>query len=99
MSCIPNNIHITLVLLAYAFLVGIRVHDTSHLPTTVSPDKPLTHAPPLLPITTAEARHLLARLFFPPPCQMTLIQAWSRWRRQHQSWASYYHCQQRLKAG
>jgi SRSO17 transposase len=90
--------HITLVLLAYAFLVGIRVHDTSHLPATVTPD-PLTHTRPLLPITTAEARHLLARLFFPPPCQMTLIQAWSGWRRQHQYWASYYHCQQRLKAG
>ena len=68
--------HITLVLLAYAFLVGIRVHDTSHLPATAAPD-PLTQAPPLLPITTAEARHLLARLFFPPPCQMALIQAWS----------------------
>ncbi len=90
--------HITLVLLVYAFLVGIGVHDTSHLPATPSSEQH-TCSSPLLPITTSEVRHLLARLFFPPPCQMTLIQAWSQWRRQHQYWASYYHCQQRLKAG
>lgn len=90
--------HITLVLLVYAFLVGIRVHDTSHLPATTASEQ-TTQGHPLLPITTSEVRHLLARLFFFPPCQMTLIQAWSGWRRQHQYWASSYHWKPRLKAG
>ena len=82
--------HITLVMLAYAFLVSIRIHDQSHLPTTVprvQAEPPL----PLLPLTTSEIRHLLARLFFPLPSHATLVQAWSSWRRQHQYWASHYH--------
>jgi SRSO17 transposase len=90
--------HITLVLLAYAFLVGIRVHDKSHLPANAPPDQ-ADPSPPLLPITPAEVRHLLARLFFPLPSQATLVQSWSWWRRQHQYWSSYYHTKQRLKAG
>lgn len=90
--------HITLVLLAYAFLVGIHVHDKSHLPTNAPPQQ--AELPQsLLPLTTSEVRHLLARLLFPLPSHATLVQAWSQWRRQHQYWASYYHSQQRLKAG
>jgi len=90
--------HITLVLLAYAFLVGIGVHDKSHLPAN-TPLEQTELSRPLLPISASEARHLLARLFFPLPCHAPLIQAWSQWRRQHQSWARSYHCKQRLKAG
>ena len=97
-ASIPNNIHITLVLLAYAFLVGIRVHDKSHLPANAPPEQ-AEPSPPLLSITTSEVRHLLARLFFPLPSQATLVQSWSWWRRQHQYWSSYYHTKQRLKAG
>jgi len=86
--------HITLVLLAYAFLVGIRVHDKSHLPAN-APSEQAEPSRPLLPLTTSEARHLLARLFFPVPSHARLVQAWSQWRRQHQYWASYYHSRQR----
>jgi SRSO17 transposase len=130
--------HITLVMLAYAFLVSIRVHDKSHLPGGGTPpneraekkgDDTQVHKlcgqeslsgnahlevchsylvenpsaeptpPPLLPLTTSEIRHLLARLFFPAACHATLIQAWSYWRRQHQYWASSCHTRARLKAG
>ena len=130
--------HITLVMLAYAFLVGIRVHDKSHLPVpgTLKSDgcdkkkddaqshkacqqesldgngpsqencSDLVSTPsaeptplPLLPLTTSEIRHLLARLFFPPACHATFVQAWSYWRRQHQYWASSCHTRARLKAG
>lgn len=90
--------HITLVLLAYAFLVGICVHDKSHLPANAPPEQAETPLP-LLPITTSEVRHLLARLFFPLPSSATLVQGWSSWRRQHQYWASHYHSRARLKAG
>jgi hypothetical protein len=43
--------HITLVMLAYAFLVGIRVHDTSHLSVSdaSSPAQTVPHqTPPIL---------------------------------------------------
>jgi hypothetical protein len=90
--------HVTLVMLAYAFLVSIGVQDKSHLPAQAPPEG-AEHSHHLVPITTSEARHLLARLFFPLPSQVRLIQAWSQWRRQHQYWASYYHSRQRLKAG
>ena len=90
--------HITFVLLAYAFLVSVHVHDKSHLPVNallVQAAPPL----PLLPITTSEERLLLARLFFPLPSSARLVQAWSSWRRHHQYWASHYHKKQRLEAG
>lgn len=90
--------HITLVMLAYAFLVGILVHNKSHLPANAPPDH-AEASPPLLPFTTSEVRHLLARLFFPLPSHAAQVQAWSLWRRQHQYWASHYHTRARLKAG
>ena len=90
--------HITLVMLAYAFLVSIRVHDKSHISANTSPDIP-EGTQPLIPITTAEVRHLLARLFFPLPSHATRVLAWSAWRRRHQYRASQCHTNQRLKAG
>jgi hypothetical protein len=88
--------HITLVMLAYAFLVSIRVHDKSHLPSPVQ-EPELTQS--LIPITTSEVCHLLARLFFPPPSGVTGVLAWSAWRRRHQYRASQCHTNARLKAG
>lgn len=88
--------HVTLVMLAYAFLVSVRVHDTSHLPQRV----PSQHAgppQPLVPLTTSEIRHLLSRLFFPLPSHAGRIQAWSSWRRQHQFGARSSHHKQREK--
>lgn len=90
--------HITLVMLAYAFLVGIRVNDKSHLPAQTSPEQSPSPLP-LLPLTPSEIRHLLARLFFLLPSQGPLVQAWSAWRRQHQYWAGCCHTRARLKAG
>jgi SRSO17 transposase len=87
--------HITLVLLASAFLLDITVSD--HLSAVApSPQEPM--AAPLLALTTAEARHLLARLFFPLPTSAPLILLWSRFRRTHQYWASYYHRRRRAHA-
>ena len=87
--------HLTLVLLASAFLVGITVQ--SHL-TAAAPQRvrglPGTH-----PLTPSEARHLLAHLFWPAPTSASLICQWSWWRRTHQYWAGYYHRRRRQKAG
>src|SRR5207244_2044332 len=52
-ASIPNNMHLTLVLLAYAFLVDITVH--SHR-TTATQQEPVA-CPPLIALSTSEARH------------------------------------------
>jgi SRSO17 transposase len=87
--------HITLVVLAYAFLVNI-----CHKP----PAHPVSHeespnGSPLVPLTASEVRHLLAHLFFPAPTSVPLIFQWSIFRRAHQYWAGYYHRRRRQKAG
>jgi SRSO17 transposase len=87
--------HITLVLLAYAFLVGITVQ--THLTCTVHQEP--AACSPLIPLTTSEVRHLLARLIWPAPTSAPLICQWSWWRRTHQYWAGYYHRRRRQKAG
>src|SRR6266571_390776 len=86
--------HITLVLLAYAFLVGICVQDRSQRSAQEEPSP----ASPLIPLTTREVRHLLARLIWPTPTSAPLICQWSCWRRAHQYWAGYYHRRRRQKA-
>jgi len=106
--------HITLVMLAYAFLVSIRVHDESHLPMPpeeavltppVIPTEEAMLTPPVIPteevirMTTSEVQHLLARLFFPAPSGVTFVLAWSIWRRRHQYRAGQCHANARLKAG
>lgn len=90
--------HVTLVLLACAFLVGICVQDSSHLPASEEQEQP-SPSLPLIPLTSAEVRHLLARLMWPAPRQATLVRAWSSFRRYHQYWASFYHTKRRLKTG
>lgn len=83
--------HITLVLLALAFLTSLTCSAHAH------PLAPT--APVLAPLSVPEARHLLARLFFAPPSSTPLILHWSAWRRQHQHWASFFHTRRRLTAG
>src|SRR5712691_9200280 len=89
-TSIPNNIHVTLVMLAYAFLVGI----CAQVPTPPCESAP--QAPrPLLPPTVAEVRHLLGHLIWPPTSNAKLLLAWSWWRRCHRSGASYFHTKRR----
>ena len=87
--------HLTLVLLAAAFLLGITVQ--SHLTASAPPAEPTAGAP-LIPLTPSEARHLLAHLIFPAPTSAPLVCQWSIFRRTHQYWAGYYHRRRRQKA-
>jgi len=87
--------HLTLVLLAYAFLVSSTVQ--SHLTAAATEAAAASRA--LIPLSTSEARHLLAHLFWPAPTSAPLICHWSWWRRTHQYWAGYYHRRRRAKAG
>ena len=86
--------HLTLVLFAYVFLVGLCVQDRSHPPL---PSEPPASAP-LIALTPSEAQHLLAHLFWPAPSSAPLLCHWSCWRRTHQYWASYYHRRRRQHA-
>jgi SRSO17 transposase len=90
--------HITLVLLASAFLVSLCRPASRPLPTPGA-DPTARPAPPLIALTPSEVRHLLAHLFFPPPTSVPLICQWSLFRRTHQYWAGYYHRRRRAKAG
>ena len=86
--------HITLVLLAYAFLVGVCVQ------VQTPPCELVEHLPhPLLPLTVPEVRHLLEHLIWPAPSSVRFVLAWSWWRRCHRSCASYFHTKRRLKTG
>ena len=88
---------ITLVMLAYAFLVSICVQAPHPLPAPrdVRDAKP---SPPLIALTPSEVQHLLAHLFFPAPTSAELLCQWSIFRRTHQYWAGYYHRRRRAKA-
>lgn len=94
--------HITLVMLALAWLTSIAV--ATHNPSATLPQE--SQPPPdavipadVCPLSVPEARHLLARLLFPPPSSPPLILAWSAWRGRHQYLARICHTRHRLKAG
>lgn len=89
--------HITLVLLAYAFLVSICVQERSSLPA-LAEDSAVRPSPALIALTPPEVRHLLAHLFFPAPACAPFLCQWSLFRRTHQYWAGYYHRRRRAKA-
>ena len=89
--------HITLVLLAQAFLTSICVQSPSLAATTPDPDA--SPPCPLLPLTTPEVRHVLGNLLWPPPSSARLVLAWSWWRRCHRSRACFFHTKRRLEAG
>jgi SRSO17 transposase len=89
--------HITLVLVALAFLTGICA--TERFSTSPPDPSELPARPSVLPLTVPEVRHLLARLIWPSSSSVHRVLAWSWWRRCHQSHASYYHTKRRLKTG
>ena len=87
--------HITLVMLAHAFLTVMCTQDQTSAPNASSPLPALVEAP----LTVPEVRHLLAHLIWPLACSAKLVLAWSSWRRWHRSLACYYHTKRRLQAG
>src|SRR5207253_11088083 len=80
--------HITLVMLAVAFLVSLCVHEHHHTGVSSAdgqmppPAGAVTHD--LVPLSVPEGHHLLAALLFPLPSSVTRVVAWSRWRRPHE---------------
>jgi len=94
--------HITLVMLALAFLTGIcaclQAPPLAGTAGTFSASEkrgPSAVVPSLPGLTVPEVRHLLAHLIWPALATISLVLAWSSWRRCHRSIASYYHRQRR----
>jgi hypothetical protein len=86
--------HITLALLAHAFLAGTRAQATTSNGRKGGPGG-LTGGLGLLPLTVPEVRRLLVALVWTAPVQPGLVLAWSRWRRRHQARARRAHDQRR----
>lgn len=80
--------HITLVLLALAFLRALCVRATF-----------ASSSHTLSALTPHELRSILSRLLFPAPCQPAFVLSWSLWRRRHQGLARLCHTQRRARAG
>jgi hypothetical protein len=94
--------HVTLVMLALAFLTGIcaslqapSLADAAAASPASEEREPAAIEPSLLGLTVPEVRHLLAHLIWPALTTISFVLAWSNWRRCHRSWASYYHRQRR----
>ncbi|WP_420917153.1 IS701 family transposase [Dictyobacter halimunensis] len=90
--------HITLVMLAAAYLAGIVATEKTQMLSAVLPPAS-SHAFPLIPVTIPEVRHLLGRLIWPIPRNMKRVLHWSRWRRCHQSRARYFHAKYHRDVG
>jgi hypothetical protein len=89
--------HITLVLVALAYLAGMCV-TAAGCPSPAASSQ-FARPSAVLVLSIPEVRHLLARLIWPPSASAPLVLAWSWWRRCHQRRASYYHTKRRLKTG
>ena len=83
--------HITLAMLAQAYLSVIKHHDgTRRKGGCYGPDEAL------IPITAPEVRRLLTRLVWTENQLPDFILSWSRWRRRHQARARQCHYKRRL---
>jgi SRSO17 transposase len=89
--------HITLVLVALAYLTGICA--TERFSTSPPGPSGPPARPAVLALTVPEVRHLLAQLIWPACSSAGRVLAWSWWRRCHQSRAYFFHTKRRLKAG
>lgn len=80
--------HMTLAMLALAFLVAMRVKlNASPSPTANAP------SPPMVDLSVGEIRHPISRLLLAVGLPLEPIFAWSFWRRMHQAVAKLCHWQ------
>ncbi len=81
--------HITLAMLALAFLAAMRV-TLNAAPLQTGTDAP---SRPVVPFSVGEIRHLISRLLAMTGLALDHIFAWSVWRRMHQAVAKACHWQ------
>ncbi|MFI9366640.1 IS701 family transposase [Kitasatospora sp. NPDC053057] len=85
--------HITLAMLALAFLVVLAADATPA--RTAQPNRPARSTDPI-DLTVPEIRHLLGAFLVPPATSPRGLLTWSNWRRLHQATARRSHYRRRL---
>jgi SRSO17 transposase len=80
--------HITLAMLALAFLVAMRLKLNASPPPQTGSDAP---SRPMVALSVGEIRHLISRLLLVAGLALDAIFAWSFWRRMHQAVAKLCH--------
>lgn len=88
--------HITLAMLALAFLAAVAVSTKPNRST--DPNLPARSSDPI-DLTIPEIRHLIGTLFRQPTAPPNRLLAWSTWRRLHQAQARRCHYRRRLTNG
>jgi hypothetical protein len=83
---------VTLVLLAHAFLVVLRIHTRRVETSQRMEGNPVD----LIPLTVPEVRRLMMALGDSPERRHFRL-SWSRWRRAHQALAARYHALRQLR--
>lgn len=86
--------HITLAMLALAFLTAVAVSAKPN-PGTTDPDRPVRSSDPI-DLTVPEMRHLMATLLRRPTAPSGSLLAWSIRRRLHQAQTRRCHHRRRL---
>ena len=82
--------HITLSMLAHAYLTIVRRH-------AIGGEAPVVRAAGLLPLTVPEVRRLLWHLVWERPPSVEAVEHWSTWRRRHQQRARECHWRTRTR--
>ncbi len=88
--------HVTVALLAHAFLAVVRTHATTVNGEGQNGAVVVTAVGVLVTLTVPEVRRLLARTVWPPHSDLPQVLAWSTWRRRHQARARRAHYQRQL---
>ncbi|MEU6461118.1 hypothetical protein [Streptomyces sp. NPDC046976] len=84
--------HITLAMLALAFLASVAANTRPNIPAEANRAARSTDP---IDLTVPEIRHLIAGLFPTPVSPATLL-SWSNWRRSHQVTARRSHYRRRI---
>ncbi|MGJ3558159.1 IS701 family transposase [Streptomyces sp. INA 01156] len=84
--------HITLAMLALAFLTALAADAAPERPTDAY--HPVRSRDPIT-LTVPEIRHLLVAVFDPPAVTVARLLHWSNWRRRHQATARRSHYRRR----
>lgn len=88
----PWHRHITLAMLALAFLAAVAASAAPNRPA--DPYHPARSNDPIQ-LTVPEIRHLLTGIFHPPAMSAARLLHWSTWRRRHQATARHSHYRRR----
>jgi SRSO17 transposase len=91
--------HITLTLLAHAYLTVVRAQTQAPEPRKKRVHHTRHRLTALLPLTVPEVRRLLWGLVWRRVVPADALLSWSKWRRRHQAAAQSWHYKRRTRTG